>query len=175
MKRKSAGETKRNESEARSGDGEESSLPPCLLSCRLRPGAGLPAPSGSPYLPGGPHVRHADPQPHQGPPPRPRRRPGAAQVELPHPPRAPAQCPAGSLFAGPLRNLLAYERPDGWLKPLDGHLRRELDPDMEVEVLDVREDEARLLLLSLDPLALLAQTQDQQRDRLGELRAPGFW
>jgi hypothetical protein len=30
------------------------------------------------------------------------------------------------------RSLLAYELPDGRLKPIDGHLRREIDPDMEV-------------------------------------------
>src|ERR1041384_1766407 len=37
------------------------------------------------------------------------------------------------------RSLLAYELPDGRLKLLDGHLRRDLDPDMEVdvEILDV--------------------------------------
>ncbi len=32
------------------------------------------------------------------------------------------------------RSLLAYELPDGRLKLLDGHLRRDLDPDMEVDV-----------------------------------------
>ena len=31
------------------------------------------------------------------------------------------------------RSLLAYELPDGRLKLIDGHLRRDLDPDMEVE------------------------------------------
>jgi hypothetical protein len=69
------------------------------------------------------------------------------------------------------RSLLAYELPDGRLKLLDGHLRRDLDPDMEVEVevLDVNEDEARALLLSIDPLAALAQTQEQLRDRLLEV------
>jgi hypothetical protein len=53
------------------------------------------------------------------------------------------------------RSLLAYELPDGRLKLIDGHLRRNLDPDMEVEVevLDVSEEEARTLLLSIDPLA----------------------
>ena len=66
---------------------------------------------------------------------------------------------------------LAYELPDGRLKLIDGHLRRDLDPDMEVdvEVLDVNDDEARALLLSIDPLAALAQTQEQLRDRLLEL------
>jgi hypothetical protein len=58
------------------------------------------------------------------------------------------------------RSLLAYELPDGRLKLIDGHLRRSLTPDMEVEVevLDVTEAEARTLLLSLDPLAQLADT-----------------
>jgi hypothetical protein len=44
-----------------------------------------------------------------------------------------------------------------------GALRRDLDPDMEeeVEVLDLMNDEARALLLSIDPLAALAQTQTQ--------------
>src|SRR5215468_10780157 len=61
------------------------------------------------------------------------------------------------------RSLLAYELPDGRLKLIDGHLRRDIDPDMEVEVevLDVSEEEARTLLLSIDPLAELAQQQDQ--------------
>jgi hypothetical protein len=69
------------------------------------------------------------------------------------------------------RSLLAYELPDGRLKLIDGHLRRDLDPDMEVdvEVLDVNDDEARALLLSIDPLAALAHTQQQLRDRLLEL------
>src|ERR1700719_2547468 len=58
------------------------------------------------------------------------------------------------------RSLLAYELPDGRLKLIDGHLRRDLDPDMEVdvEILDVTEEEARKLLLSIDPLAALAET-----------------
>jgi hypothetical protein len=69
------------------------------------------------------------------------------------------------------RSLLAYELPDGRLKLLDGHLRRALDPDMEVdvEVLDVSEAEARTLLLSIDPLAALAEMQEQIHDRLLEL------
>src|SRR6266852_6692287 len=68
------------------------------------------------------------------------------------------------------RSLLAYELPDGRLKLLDGHLRRDIDPNMEVEVdiLDVNEDEARTLLLSIDPLAALAETQKELHDRLME-------
>src|SRR3954451_19165099 len=69
------------------------------------------------------------------------------------------------------RSLLAYEPPDGRLKLLDGHLRRHLDPEMEVEVevLDLTEDEARALLLSIDPLAALAETQEQIQRRVLEL------
>jgi hypothetical protein len=66
------------------------------------------------------------------------------------------------------RSLLAYELPDGRLKLIDGHLRREIDPDMEVEVevLDVNEQEARELLLSIDPLVQLGQMQEQLFNRL---------
>jgi hypothetical protein len=69
------------------------------------------------------------------------------------------------------RSLLVYELPDGRLKLIDGHLRRDIDPEMEVEVevLDVTEEEARTLLLSIDPLAALAETQEQLRRRLEEL------
>src|SRR5438876_5373540 len=69
------------------------------------------------------------------------------------------------------RSLLAYELPDGRLKLIDGHLRRDLDPDMEVdvEVLDVSEEEARKLLLSIDPLAQLADYDHATLDRLREL------
>jgi hypothetical protein len=66
------------------------------------------------------------------------------------------------------RSLLAYELPDGRLKLLDGHLRRQMHPDelLEVEVLDVNDDEARKLLLSLDPLAGLADYDPTTLDRL---------
>jgi len=69
------------------------------------------------------------------------------------------------------RSLLAYELPDGRLKLIDGHLRRDLDPDMEVdvEILDVSDDEARTLLLSIDPLAALALEQQELHDRLLEI------
>src|ERR1043166_6118950 len=86
------------------------------------------------------------------------------------------QCAAlRTLYArvGFARSLLAYELPDGRLKLIDGHLRRDLDPDMEVdvevEVLDVTEEEARALLLSIDPLAELAVAQEQLHARLREL------
>jgi hypothetical protein len=88
-----------------------------------------------------------------------------------HPELQRAALEALYLEVGFARSLLAYELPDGRLKLIDGHLRRDLDPDMEVEVevLDVSEDEARALLLSIDPLAALAQAQEQLRDRLLEI------
>jgi Asp-tRNA(Asn)/Glu-tRNA(Gln) amidotransferase A subunit family amidase len=48
--------------------------------------------------------------------------------------------------------------PDDRLKLIDGHLRQSLTPDAEVdvEVLDVTDAEARALLLAIDPLAQLA-------------------
>src|SRR5205085_2417058 len=81
------------------------------------------------------------------------------------------------------RSLLVYELPDGRLKLIDGHLRREMDPDMEVEVeiLDVNEEEARELLLSIDPLVQLGQVQEQLYDRLrqttptAEPELQGLW
>ena len=66
------------------------------------------------------------------------------------------------------RSVLAYRLPDGRLKLIDGHLRQALDPEMriEVEVLDVSDEEARKLLLSLDPLAQLADYDDRVLDEL---------
>ncbi len=69
------------------------------------------------------------------------------------------------------RSLLAYELPDGRLKLIDGHLRAGLDPEqeVEVEVLDVSDSEARALLLSIDPLAQLADYDAQTLDELRKL------
>src|SRR5438045_2438422 len=91
-----------------------------------------------------------------------------------HPDHQKAALEALYHTVGFARSLLAYELPDGRLKLIDGHLRRDLDPDMEVEVevLDVTEEEARTLLLSIDPLAALAQTQEQLHRRLLELAPP---
>jgi len=64
--------------------------------------------------------------------------------------------------------LLARELPDGSLELLDGHLRAETTPDMEVPVLilDLNDQEAAKLLAVLDPLAGLAETNE---DALAEL------
>jgi hypothetical protein len=58
--------------------------------------------------------------------------------------------------------LLARELPDGSLELLDGHLRAETTPDMEVPVLvvDLDDPEAAKLLALLDPLASLAETDE---------------
>jgi hypothetical protein len=54
--------------------------------------------------------------------------------------------------------LVARELDDGSLELIDGHLRAEITPDMEVPVLvlDVTEAEAAKLLATLDPLAGMA-------------------
>ena len=69
------------------------------------------------------------------------------------------------------RSLLAYELPDGRLKLIDGHLRRDLDPDMvvDVEVLDLTDEEARKMLLSVDSLAALAETDAEVVAHLREI------
>ena len=69
------------------------------------------------------------------------------------------------------RSLLAYELPDGRLKLIDGHLRRDMHPDqvVDVEVLDVNDAEARVLLLSLDPLAALAGREEEVHAELARL------
>ncbi len=56
--------------------------------------------------------------------------------------------------------LLARELPDGRLMLIDGHLRAESTPEMEVPVLivDLDEAEADKLLLTLDPLAAMAES-----------------
>src|SRR5262249_54948257 len=51
---------------------------------------------------------------------------------------------------------------------IDGHLRREemADQEIDVEILDVTDAEARALLLSIDPLAQLAGYQQNTLDTL---------
>jgi len=66
------------------------------------------------------------------------------------------------------RSLLAYPLADGRLKLIDGHLRASMNPDqqVDVEVLDVSDAEARALLLAIDPLAQLAGYDSDTLDRL---------
>ena len=69
------------------------------------------------------------------------------------------------------RSLLGYRLADGRIQLIDGHLRRDLDPNMlvTVEVLDVSDEEARKLLLTLDPLAALAESDAEVLGRLTEI------
>ena len=59
--------------------------------------------------------------------------------------------------------LLARELPDGSLELIDGHLRAETTPDMEVPVLilDLDDAEAAKLLALHDPLAGMAEANDE--------------
>jgi hypothetical protein len=68
-------------------------------------------------------------------------------------------------FAGAL---LARELSDGRLQLVDGHLRAETASDqiVPVLVLDVAEAEADKILLTLDPLAAMAETSREQLDVL---------
>ena len=63
--------------------------------------------------------------------------------------------------------LLARETPQG-LVLIDGHLRAETTPDAEVPVLvvDVTEEEADKILLSLDPLASMAEIDRDAIEKL---------
>jgi len=64
--------------------------------------------------------------------------------------------------------LIARELPTGELQLIDGHLRAETTPDSNVPVLvlDVTEEEADKLLLSLDPLAAMAGADPVKLDAL---------
>lgn len=97
---------------------------------------------------------------------------------VPHPlnPRLHPDFQAKALHAilgriGFARSLLAYRMADGRLGLIDGHLRQSFDPDalVDVEILDLREEEARELLLSLDPLARLALTDQERAETLRQL------
>jgi ParB-like chromosome segregation protein Spo0J len=64
--------------------------------------------------------------------------------------------------------LLARELPDGKLMLIDGHLRAETTPLQEVPVLilDVNEAEADKILLTLDPLAGMAEANQTAIEQL---------
>lgn len=76
-----------------------------------------------------------------------------------HPAGQRAALAASLQEVGFARSLLGHRLPDGRIQLIDGHLRRDLDPDLEVtvEVLDVSAEEAHKLLLTMDPLAAMAE------------------
>lgn len=79
--------------------------------------------------------------------------------------------------------LLARELPDGRLMLVDGHLRAGVDAEQDVPVLvlDVTEAEADKLLLSLDPLSQLAESNTLALESLlrdvqtGNSELAGMW
>jgi hypothetical protein len=85
-----------------------------------------------------------------------------------HPDQHRAALAASYEEVGFARSLLGYRLPDGRIQLIDGHLRRDLDPDMvvTVEVLDVGDDEARKLLLTLDSLSTLAESDQPILEQL---------
>jgi len=64
--------------------------------------------------------------------------------------------------------LLVRELPDGRLMIIDGHLRAETTPDsiVPVLVLDVTEEEADKILLTLDPLGAMAESDAERIEAL---------
>lgn len=66
------------------------------------------------------------------------------------------------------RSLLGYLLPDGRVKLLDGHLRQSLDAEqiVDVEILDVDEAEAAVILSSIDPIAAMARTNTAKQSAL---------
>lgn len=85
-----------------------------------------------------------------------------------HPERQRSAMSAVLAEVGYADALIARRLPDGALELIDGHLRAETTPDVEVPVLvvDLDEREAALLLAVHDPLAGMAETDD---GTLGEL------
>jgi len=79
-----------------------------------------------------------------------------------HPPAQQAALKGILTEIGYADALLARELPDGALELIDGHLRAETTPDalVPVLVLDLDEAEATKLLVTLDPLAGLATTNE---------------
>jgi ParB-like chromosome segregation protein Spo0J len=77
-----------------------------------------------------------------------------------HPPAQQAAMRGVLAEIGYADALLVRELAGGELQLIDGHLRAELTPDalVPVLVLDVTEEEALKLLVTLDPLAAQAQT-----------------
>jgi hypothetical protein len=80
-------------------------------------------------------------------------------------PKAQAEALRGLLAeVGYADALLARELPDGRLMIIDGHLRADTTPDsmVPVLVLDVTEEEADKILLTLDPLAAMAEADAER-------------
>lgn len=81
-----------------------------------------------------------------------------------HPPKQRAVLEGLLAEVGYADALIARELPDGTLELIDGHLRAETTPDAVVPVLilDVSESEADKILTTLDPLAAMAEIDDEK-------------
>lgn len=80
-------------------------------------------------------------------------------------PKAQADALRGILAeVGYVDALMARELPDGSLQLVDGHLRAETTPDMEVPVLvvDLNDEEAAKVLTTFDPLSAMAESNKEQ-------------
>lgn len=77
-----------------------------------------------------------------------------------HPPKQKKALRAVLNEIGYANAVIAYESAEG-LRLIDGHLRRDVAGDEEIPVLvtDLSEDEARAALATLDPLAMMADSQ----------------
>ncbi|CAG0948018.1 hypothetical protein ANRL1_04831 [Anaerolineae bacterium] len=73
---------------------------------------------------------------------------------------------------GMVNALVAYysERNNGKLTLIDGHLRKEIDPDAEwwIAITDLNDAEADLLLVVFDPLSAMAERDDAKVAELAE-------
>jgi hypothetical protein len=80
-----------------------------------------------------------------------------------HPPQQRRALEDSLTELGDIRSLLGYRLADGRIQLIDGHLRRDIDPErlVTVELVDLTEEEAAKALLTLDPLAALAETDSQ--------------
>ena len=76
-------------------------------------------------------------------------------------PKKQREALAGILGEIGYADALIARETDAGLELIDGHLRKETTPDQEVPVLvlDVNEEEANKLLLTLDPLAAMAEAE----------------
>ncbi len=87
-----------------------------------------------------------------------------------HPPEQAAALRGLLSEVGIADALIAREDADGRLVLLDGHLRAGLDPEQTVPVLvlDVTEEEGDKILATLDPLAAMAETDEEAFRALAE-------
>ena len=87
-----------------------------------------------------------------------------------HPPSQVAAMEAALEEIGSIAPVLARELPDGRLELIDGHLRKDMDPDAELDVIvtDLDEHEADKALLTFDATTAMAQFDPARTAALAE-------